>query len=711
MAQRDHHERTRKQGRKGKAPSDAESREGRSSGEVAQLGPGTHFGRYEILSRLATGGMAEVWLAKASSVGGFEKRVVLKTMLPHLAESPQFTKMFISEASLAAQLSHPNIVHIFDLGEIEGRYFIAMEYVAGRTLRQIRRRADQRKEKIPHWFLLRAVIGACEGLQFAHDFSVPGGRTSKLVHRDVSPENIIVSFNGVVKVLDFGVARGAETDSSTSQGILVGKLLYTAPERVAGIPADRRSDIYALGVILYEYLTETRPFAADDEIALLAKVAHETPRDPREIASVPDELARITMKAMAREPRERYQEASALARDLRDYLRKVGTSDEDSLAAHLAELFSDSPEVPAIYKKQPVPEVTVKAENMQFLASAASFGMAPMPTTEIEEVARGFESEETSQEVLDVDLADADFDVALDSVSDEGVVEVAPAEATAEEIPIGRQLALLNEANAANVPLPVVEGVRLPAGEGEGNARAPEAVPLPTLDASETSEHLGEAIPSHPSMVFRPSQHRHEATPVSDVFKQSRSKEPGQSDVFTPYSRKRGETTPPVPDIMSRTSMPPTMQTVVWGPSKSSSVTEPPRTERTPAKSSPKSTPDLPQKSAGKGAPQLPQKSAGKSVPDLPQKAPGKAAPELPQKASATSPAKSAPDLPQKSTGRPSGKEKSPAAAHIERGFSHMRGGRFFQALVEWEAALVLDPDNGAVRANLARLRRRLEEE
>jgi serine/threonine-protein kinase len=280
---------------------------------------GGRFGRYEILTRLALGGMAEVWLAQVTSVGGFQKKVVLKLMLPHLAESQEFVRLFVQEASLAARLDHPNIVQIFDLGEMEGRYFIAMEYVPGRSLRQIRRRMRERNESVPVWFLLRAVANACEGLHYAHDLADDQGHSLGLVHRDVSPENIMVSFTGTSKLLDFGVATATTTTVLSDR--LVGKYQYIAPERVHGDRSDRRSDVYSVGVVLYEYLTGTRPFEGPDDIAVLRKVIEGRPRDPREVSpAIPADLARIVRTAMAADPNRRYQDAEALAADIVAYL-------------------------------------------------------------------------------------------------------------------------------------------------------------------------------------------------------------------------------------------------------------------------------------------------------------------------------------------------------------------------------------------------------
>ncbi len=613
--------------------------------EVSHLAPGMHFGRYEIVSRLATGGMAEVWLAQVTSVGGFHKQVVLKTMLPHLVTSSQFTKMFIREASLAAQLNHPNIVHIFDLGETDGRLFIAMEYVAGRTFRQIRRRAEQRKEMIPHWFLLRAMIDACEGLQFAHDFSLPDGRTSGLVHRDVSPENLMVSFNGVVKVLDFGVARGSATDSLTSSGVLVGKLLYTAPERVSGIPADRRSDVYSLGVILYEYLTGSRPIVGKDEVSLMARLLSDAPRDPRELANIPDELARITMKAMAKDPAQRYQEAADLAHDLRNYVRTLGVPEDQTLASYLGSLFPESAEIPSHLKRQRaaaerVPNPVVLAAPAPASPVAADATTLVPPAKTAADVPTAPPPSSSADGVIQLESADLlNVDITVDLGSSTKVVK--PAATFDESV----EATVTEGLPQPSVSAPAASVLAPPAlfDDTVDQPRPAEAAPSPRIYPDDVDDPGPDWTPSHPSTVFQvPTPTRGTGgTSSGDVFSVSRATETLASDVFTSFTRARKLKTPPVelpmPEVKSKKPERPTL----------------------PTRSGPPSP-------FGSGA-----RAADKPPPP----------------------------------------PKTVVAGHIERGFQHMRAGRYLQALSEWERAIELEPDNGAVRANLQRLRKRLEEE
>ena len=212
------------------------------------------IGRYSVDRLLARGGMAEVYLGKAEGPGGFSKVVVIKRILPELAEDPQFIEMFLSEARLAAQLSHPNVVQVFDFGEHQGQYFLAMEYVQGETLRNIIRVHQKLNTPLPPELAVRAVIGVCEGLNYAHELCDPAGVSRNIIHRDVTPDNVIVSAGGVPKLLDFGIAKANTAVHSTAAGTVKGKYAYMSPELIRGGQVGRQLDVYALGVTLYELL-------------------------------------------------------------------------------------------------------------------------------------------------------------------------------------------------------------------------------------------------------------------------------------------------------------------------------------------------------------------------------------------------------------------------------------------------------------------------
>lgn len=314
------------------------------------------FGRYELLSRLASGGMGEVWLAHLRGASGFEKRVVVKIMLPHVAEDPKLVEMFVAEASVAAQLSHPNIIQIYELGVVEGRYFIAMEYVAGRSLRQIGAARRKQRRPMPVWFLLAVIGKICQGLHYAHELCDASGRPLGLAHRDVSPENIMVSFTGDVKLIDFGALRlsTGNTHPTSRKEDLVGKFSYMAPEQVRGVPASRRTDMYSVGEVLYEYLTGVRPYEAPDEASLLHKVARGKIIDPGTLAPhLPAELLEILRKVLAYDPKTRWSDAADLADALLGLLKAAALPfDQTSIGLFLATLFSSAPDVPKVVHQE-----------------------------------------------------------------------------------------------------------------------------------------------------------------------------------------------------------------------------------------------------------------------------------------------------------------------------------------------------------------------
>ena len=331
---------------------DAESGGGTLSGTgviESRLAPGSSFGRYVVESRLARGGMGEVWLATARGPGGFQKRVVIKTVLQDLVEKTGYVQMLVKEASLAARLDHPNIVHVFDLGCVGDLYYIAMEYLSGRSLAQMLRRSHEMGQRLTLRVLLTMIAIACDGLQYAHDQTDEEGRPLGLLHRDLSPSNIMLTFAGRVALLDFGVATAAHSRYRTRPGTIKGKFHYLAPERVLGEPHDRRSDIYSLGVVLYQCLTLRWPFRAQGEYELLRQIANEAPPPLRHYAPwVPPRLEQIVMRAMAHQPTTRHQQAADLASELRDHLRASGPPVEASeLSAYLAELFPEAPEAAA----------------------------------------------------------------------------------------------------------------------------------------------------------------------------------------------------------------------------------------------------------------------------------------------------------------------------------------------------------------------------
>jgi serine/threonine protein kinase len=330
------------------------------------------FGPYELLDRVAVGGMAEVFKAKRSGVSGFEKIVAVKRILPHLSDNQEFVDMFVDEAKMVAGLNHPNIVQIFDLGRIETSYYIAMEYVNGRDLRTIQRRAKDRGLRMPLDIALRIASLVSSALEYAHRKKDERGRPMEIVHRDVSPQNILISFEGDVKLTDFGIAKAATKASTTDRGALRGKLLYMSPEQAWGRPMDRRSDLFSLGLVLYETITDQKPFlggGGSNEMSVLETVRECRIGSPREAnPRIPEELDRLVVKALAKDPDERFQDAAEMGRGLDRVLRERPAPAASELARFM-ELLFDREE-----REEAVPEELALAE-----ASSPHPGQAGLP--------------------------------------------------------------------------------------------------------------------------------------------------------------------------------------------------------------------------------------------------------------------------------------------------------------------------------------------
>ncbi len=279
------------------------------------------FGKYLLLDRINIGGMAEVWRGKTFGAGGFERIVAIKRILPNIAEDEEFITMFIDEAKITVQLTHANIAQIYELGKISTSYFIAMEYIPGKDLRTIFDRCRKKGEPAPVPLTCYVISKVCEGLDYAHRKKDGMGRDMNIVHRDVSPQNVLISYEGEVKVIDFGIAKAAGKATKTQAGILKGKFGYMSPEQIRGLPLDRRSDIFAVGVCLYEMLTGERLFVGDSDFSVLEKVRKAEVLPPSTYnRRVPPELEKIVLKALAKDVDDRYQYANELADDLQRFL-------------------------------------------------------------------------------------------------------------------------------------------------------------------------------------------------------------------------------------------------------------------------------------------------------------------------------------------------------------------------------------------------------
>ncbi len=279
------------------------------------------FGKYLLLERLAVGGMAEVFLAKSFGVQGFEKLIAIKRILPTMAEDQEFIQMFIDEAKIAGHLSHANIVPIYELGKIGDAHYIAMEFVWGKDLLHIINRFRRMRERMPPAMVMWVGAMICDGLDYAHTKRSRQGEPLNLIHRDISPQNVLISYEGHVKLIDFGIARAASRTTRTQAGVLKGKFGYMSPEQVRGKAIDQRSDLFAVGTVIYEMITCERLFLGESDVSTLEKVRTVDVVPPSEVVEgVPPLLDKIVMKALAREPDDRYQSACEMRHDLQHCL-------------------------------------------------------------------------------------------------------------------------------------------------------------------------------------------------------------------------------------------------------------------------------------------------------------------------------------------------------------------------------------------------------
>ena len=290
------------------------------------------YGKYQLLERLAVGGMAEVFKAKSHGVEGFEKILVIKRILPDLGKNPRFVEMFIAEAKIAVTLSHANIVQVFDLGRADESYFIAMEYVAGKDLSSVLRRGKQRRKPIAQELAVYVVSEVAKGLDYAHRRRDQNMRPLGIVHRDVSPQNVLLSLEGEVKLTDFGIAKARTIVDDGDPGELRGKYAYMPPEQASGESVDARSDLYALGVVLYEALCGKNPFEHESAYETLRRVRDPNPPPLRHVnPEIPEELAAIVERAMRPNREERHPNAGRLYEELVQFLyssgRRVGGHD------------------------------------------------------------------------------------------------------------------------------------------------------------------------------------------------------------------------------------------------------------------------------------------------------------------------------------------------------------------------------------------------
>lgn len=303
------------------------------------------IGDYILEEKIASGGMAELFKAKRKGVEGFEKTVAVKRILPHIAEDRELVEMLIDEAKIASQLNHPNIVQIFDLGKKEGFYFIAMEYVHGKDLRTILKTLNSKGKILPYDISAYIAMKICDALYYAHNKTDSSGKPLKIVHRDVSPQNILISFDGEVKLTDFGVAKASTKIHQTVAGQIKGKMLYMSPEQSKGSKEiDHRSDIYSLGAVLFEMITGKKLFMAESEMAVLEKVQKGKIIKPTKLnPDVPAPLENIVLKALKVRPSDRYQSALEMRKDLEKFIlsRRKTLPDSHEISLFMAENFPE----------------------------------------------------------------------------------------------------------------------------------------------------------------------------------------------------------------------------------------------------------------------------------------------------------------------------------------------------------------------------------
>jgi serine/threonine protein kinase len=292
------------------------------------------FGRFLLLDKVAAGGMAEVWRAKITGEGNFQKIIAIKKILPHVSEDEDFITMFTDEANITSTMNHANIGQVSEFSRVGDTYYIQMEYVSGRDLKSVWSWSKARGTVIPVELSAYIVSKMCDGLQYAHDRGV--------VHRDISPQNVLLSWEGDVKVIDFGIAKATEKSGKTRPGTLKGKFAYMAPEQIRGLPLDGRSDIFAIGVCLYEMVTGQRGFQAESEFSLLEMVRNVEIRPPSLLnQTLPADLERIIYKALAKDRDQRYLNAADMSVDLQQFMMARGRPPQPrDLASFLRENFT-----------------------------------------------------------------------------------------------------------------------------------------------------------------------------------------------------------------------------------------------------------------------------------------------------------------------------------------------------------------------------------
>ena len=335
------------------------------------------FGKYLILGRIAVGGMAELYQAKITSVEGFEKLVAIKKILPHLTQEKNLVDMFIDEAKLAAMLTHQNVVQIYDLGSLEGAYYIAMEYIRGKDLRTILNKSDEKEQPLPPEYAIHITCRICAGLDYSHNLKDFQGNPLKLIHRDISPQNILVTYEGGVKIVDFGIVKAARRSSDTKVGLIKGKVPYMSPEQAAAKKIDHRSDIFSTGILLYEMVTGKRMFEGSElEVLDLVRNAEFQPPESL-VPDLPPMLYDVLHRSLSKDPDQRYQTCADMLVEMEECLSTfVARPSAEALSHYMKSLFEKEiaaeasalqeadTQVPSI-QKEPDSEERTKTQEVQ----------------------------------------------------------------------------------------------------------------------------------------------------------------------------------------------------------------------------------------------------------------------------------------------------------------------------------------------------------
>jgi serine/threonine-protein kinase len=459
------------------------------------------LGRYQVLSKLAQGGMAEVFVAKLVGASGFTKRYAIKRLLPELSADPELVQMLLDEARIASSLSHPNICQIFELGESDGRHFIAMEYLEGQTLAQLMRTARAERQPLPFEVSAHIVARAAEGLAYAHERRGDDGAPMGIVHRDVSPDNVMLTRDGQVKLLDFGIARATHRSRRTRTGLIRGKVAYMAPEHIRGEALDGRADVFALGVVLWELLAGRDLFRSQDDVqAMYAVLNGAAPARPPD-ARAPAPLWEIAERALERDPARRTPSARQLAADLDAALSRLGARVDPSRLVALAQA--------------PAPELPAAPEQPRHPAAATPLGPRPAePVTQ-----REVEAERKRTRAVDAEPVRRSGRVTVIAVAAVVVVvgalaaaarwlpheaaPPAPEVAVVPATPVSPQPVVVPEPPAA----PAVEPEAPPAHEPAPPAAEPEAPPAhaPARPAPAAHTKRGPARSAHARAPIAPA--------------------------------------------------------------------------------------------------------------------------------------------------------------------------------------------------------------